>query len=366
MNPRFIQLIALNASISIVLLWIINAILFCIILVILIYYYYLRSYLSNQESLKSKLEEKYVSYLMGYLKDIKKGNLISPDQKIIIAELKKVLVSVFKRRLLVATFLKLKTSVSGEIVLSINRLYKEIGLHTCAIKDLQNKHWEIVAMGIQELSTFAIKDAGPAIKPLLEHPRNEVRREAQMYMVSIFHIKGLRFLNSYKESISEWDQIQLLELLQQFDIRDFSSVKFWIKSSNDSIVLFALKFIKIYQLLEEKTALILLLNHPNKKIRIEVISILSYFNVSEVKNSLKNNFEIKSLEEQIAIFNYFEVNYTINDSAFIQKHIHDKSFEIKELSLRILKNNNSTLFKSKKNSTTNPEFIKIFDYTEKN
>jgi Leucine-rich repeat (LRR) protein len=62
----------------------------------------------------------------------------------------------------------------------------------------------------------------------------------QLYLVNLFHFKGLDFLNRNKTPISEWDQIQLLEVLQLYKTQ-ISDISSWLKSSNESVVFFSLK-----------------------------------------------------------------------------------------------------------------------------
>ena len=182
---------------------------------------------------------------------------------------------------------------------------------------LKNRNWYIIAKGIRELMQFHIQDAHSDIIEYANHYKSEVRKEVQFYLVSLFHFKGLDFLDNLEVSLSEWDQIQLLEVLQKGESQEMCNVKPWLKSKNDSVVIFALKLVRIYNQFEVIEELIKLVNHPSEKVRIELILVLSYLNIFDAKDSLKDTFNRKSTQEQIAIFQLFENMFDSNDEPFI-------------------------------------------------
>ena len=77
-------------------------------------------------------------------------------------------------------------------------------------------------------------------------------------------------------------------------------------------------------------------------------------NVIEAKKVLKNNFDERSLEEQIAFFKMLENVYESNDEPFILEHIHHENFEIKISALKILEfiNNEEHISHQSLNSKT--------------
>jgi hypothetical protein len=144
-------------------------------------------------------------------------------------------------------------------------------------------------------------------------------------------------LNVLETSLSEWDQIQLLEVLQLNNDTEIADIRPWLKSSNDSVINFTLKLAKVYNQFEAKEELIELLNHESEEVRIEVISALSHLNIIEAKDILKNNFNDRCLEEQIAFIKMMGNIYENSDKSFLLEQVHHKNFEIKLLIYEILK-----------------------------
>jgi hypothetical protein len=48
---------------------------------------------------------------------------------------------------------------------------------------------------------FEVKEVQHLVKEHLNHPKSEVRSEMQLYLVNLFHFKGLDFLNEIKPNI---------------------------------------------------------------------------------------------------------------------------------------------------------------------
>ncbi|WP_416846201.1 HEAT repeat domain-containing protein [Flavobacterium sp. GB2R13] len=329
-----------HSSPIIQLAWSFSCIFFIIIAMLIMYLKYLRNHLRENEKIKAKYQEDYESYLVTYLYSGNEDGSFSPEQQLIINELKKSVADPFKRKIIISTLLKLRNEISGEIAESIDKLFIKLGLLRYSLAKLRNEKWDIIAIGIRELTQFKIKGVHKIIINNINHPKREVRKEMQLYLVHLYAFKGLEFLNVLETSLSEWDQIQLLEILQLKNDPQIADIKPWLKSSNDSVVIFTLKLAKVYNQFEAKGELIKLLNHKSEDVRVNAISALSHLNIVEAKNILKNNFNERSHEEQIAFLKMMENVYENNDKPFLLEHIHHKSFEIKLLIMEILKHIN--------------------------
>jgi len=305
-----------------------------------IYLKYLRSHLRVNEKKEAKYQEVYESYLVTYLYAGNNEEVFSSEQQVIINELKKDVADPFKRKIIISTLLKLRSEISGEIGESIDKLYIKLGLLRYSLAKLRNKKWDVIATGIRELTQFKIKAVHKMVLNNINHPKREVRKEMQLYLVHLYGFNGLEFLNVLETPLSEWDQIQLLEILQLNNDTQVADIKPWLNSSNDSIVIFALKLAKVYNQFEAKEELITLLNHNSEDVRINVISALSHLHLFEATTILKNNFSERSEEEQIAFLKMMENVYEASDKPFLLEHVHHKNSEIRLSIMEILKNIN--------------------------
>lgn len=348
------------------LVWVISGVFLIIIIILISYLKLLRSHLRKNEKIVTKYEKEYELNLITYLYSGNEGEDISSEEQSIINKLKNCATNKFKRKIIVSILLKLKNEISGEMAESIQKLYFEAGLIEYTLVKLKSRKWHIIASGIRELTQFEVKEVHGEIAKYINHPKKEVRKEVQLYLVNLFRFKGLGFLNNLTTPLSEWDQIQLLEELQRFENQEIPDITPWLQSQNESVVFFALKLAKIYNQFEVKDVLVDLLSHKSKNVRVQVISILGHLQVLESKEVLKSNFNGYSQEEQIAFFEMLENIFDSNDESFLWEHIYNKNFEIKLSALKILKILNIDKFRTIEVPPADPGYAKIVKFVENN
>ncbi len=333
--------------------WITSSILTLAIAILTVYLKLIRAFLRKKEEEDTKYRNEYEILLIEYLYSENEESINNEIQESIIQKLRASIHIKSKRKIIISLLYNLMNEVSGEMSESIKTLYYKTGLIDYALERLENKKWHIIAKSIGELMRFQIDEAHNTISKFITHSRMEVRKETQLYLVSMFRFKGLSFLNNLTTPLSEWAQIQLLETLQKFDDQQICDIKPWLKSTNDSVVLFALKLAHIYKQFEVKDNLIELLSHRSKKIRISSIEVLTHLYGIEAKEMLKTNFNELSLEEQISFFGMLEKLVVPSDEPFIEEHLFHKNFEIQLLALKILKSINIDKYMDLSNISVN-------------
>ena len=355
-----------DSPLIIELVWVTSSIFFMLLITLIIYLKYLRGSLRNEEKLTAVYEKEYESHLITYLYSGNDTEEISLEQKVIVDQLIEEAHDPFKRKILIAVLVKLKNEISGDVAESIQRLYFQTKIVNYALSRLSHKKWYVIAKGIRELKKFHVKEAYKEVLVHINHPRTEVRKEMQLYMVELFYFEGLDFLDLLETQLSDWDQVQILGILKKLENQDIPNIKSWLNSENDSVIIFALKLAKTYNQFEAKDEIILLLNHENKKIRLESIDVLNYLNVVESKDILKSDIDNRSHEEQIAFFIMMENLYESNDEFFVIKYVHNEIFEIKVSALKILKALNKTKFNNLIAESSDSHFLRIANFIEKN
>lgn len=307
-----------------------------IIILLIIYLKNIRDRLRIKRRIEATYQKKYESDLIEYLYAGDDEANISVQQQKIVVYLKKCAENRLKRKLIIATFLKLKNEISGETSDAIQNLYYQTGLINSATSRLKSKKWDSIARAIRELTLFEIKEAHDEIIQFINHPRKEVRNEIQKYLVKLFRFDGLEFLNVLESPLSEWDQIQLLEILNKFNNLEIPDMNNWLQSKNKSVISFTLKLVKIYNQFGVQDEVIALFNHPDTEIRIEAINIVSHLGIYEAVAILKEDYHTRSLEEQIAFFKMMEDMAMPDDIEFIREHIEHDNFYIRISVMKIM------------------------------
>jgi hypothetical protein len=305
------------------------------IALLLVYLKNLRDKLRIKGRIEATYQKKYESDLIEYLYAGDDKNINAEQQKIV-DYLKQCGENRLKRKLIIATLLKLKNEISGETADAIQNLYYKTGFINSATSKLKSKKWDSVARAIRELTLFEIKEAHDEIIQLINHPKKEVRNEIQKYLVQLFRFDGLEFLNVLENPLSELDQIQLLEILNKFNNMEVPDMNNWLRSTNNSVISFTLKLAKIYNQYGAKDEIIALFNHPNTEIRIEAINVVNHLGIFEAVEILKQDYFTRTLEEQIAFFKMMEEMSMPDDVPFIREHIQHDNFHIRISVMKIM------------------------------
>lgn len=336
-----------------------------IIAFLTVYLKLIRSLSRKKETEILKFRNEYEATLIEYLYAGDGSNKTSAVQQAIIHKIKEDISVKSKRKIIISTLYNLMNEVSGEMSEAIKTLYSEIGLIEYALTRLKNKKWHIIAKGIGELRHFQIEEVHDDVIKFLKHSKREVRKETHLFLVNLFRFEGLSFMNEIKTPLSEWDQINIIEILQKFDDQQICDIEPWLKSTNNTVVLFALKLAQIYNQFEVKDTLMDLLSHKEKNIRIYVIEVLTHLYGIEAKDKLKANFNELSLEEQISFFGLLEKLVVPSDEPFLEEHLFHKDFEIQLLALKILKSINLDKFMGLNNLPSgekSPAMLKLTNF----
>ncbi|MBO9691041.1 HEAT repeat domain-containing protein [Chryseobacterium sp.] len=177
---------------------------------------------------------------------------------------------------------------SGAAQEKLKDLFREYGLQEEALKKLHQKKIHLIAGGIQELTAMNVEDALPKISTFLSHPSAQVYQEAQYAMVHFKGFEGLHFLNSITSKISEWQQLRLLISITHIPENSGDTIKSWMESSNDSVVIFTLKLLRKFQMLSLYSSVIDLLEHPSSEVRIQTVqTLLSLENPSTIAHLME-------------------------------------------------------------------------------
>lgn len=345
--------------------WGLSAVILLTIIILTIYLKSVRAYLRKKDKETAKFQKKYEEILITYLYSGDDNKTLNDTQKAIILKLKQSISNRSKRKIIISSLYNLMNQVSGEMTDSIKTLYYKTGLIDYAFAKLKSKKWYTIAKGIGEFTRFNVEEAHDQITPFITHQKQEVRNATKLYLVNTYRFKGLTFLDDLKAPLSEWTQVQLLETLQKFDDQQICDIQPWLRSTNNSVVLFALKLAQIYNQFEVKDTLMELLSHHSKTIRVFTIEVLAHLYGLEAKEMLKANFNDISLEEQIGFFGLLEKLVMPDDEPFIEKHLFHKNFEIQLLALKILKSINLDKYMGISQSNSDKTNSDIIEYVNK-
>lgn len=232
-------------------------------------------------------------------------DLISDDSEglHIPGRLKKLLPNPDFRKIITAELLAAKQNMSGTASINLKKLFSQLKLDDQALTMLSSNSWHIKAAGIQQLGIMDMHHHSDKIVKLVNDKRRLIRVEAQNTLIKFFGFEGLRFLDEATYPISEWQQIRILKELSQMPSENFTGIEKWLKSANDSVVVFALKLAKVYYRFELYNDVIECLQHKNPDVRYQAILACAGLQTENTADQLIDCFFAETERNRITIIN---------------------------------------------------------------
>lgn len=239
------------------------------------------------------------------------------------------------KKVLLQELIKLKKSLSGIPGNNVQKLYEQLRLDVLSRQKMSSKKWHIKVQGIQELAIMNQHTDGSNILSLTNHSHPIVRMEAQTAMVRLKKYKGLNFLNTLSFPITDWHQMNLLQLLASQPVTPVNGIKNWLQSSNTSVVQFSLKLIGEQHAEEFCDEVINCLDDFDINVRTSAILCLGEILSISAVEALKKHFYLEENKElQLCIINQlqktgaasefqFFINLQLNEDADIKLASHN-------------------------------------------
>jgi len=185
-----------------------------------------------------------------------------------------------------------KKSLTGAAADNIDILYATLGLKKDSIAKLHSRRWYEKAKGIQELYVMNQNDALISIYRNTNNKNELVRMEAQIGIIHLAGFKGLRFLNILTYPIPDWQQIKLLDQLSQVKFENMKQLPSWLQSSNEYVVLFALRLAETYLQLHLHKQVAACLQHANERVRTQAIrTLIAIADDNETATTLTQHYQ---------------------------------------------------------------------------
>jgi len=229
-----------------------------------------------------------------------------------------------------------KKAFSGSVADNIRFLYEEVGFKEDSLRKLNSKLWFMQAKGIQELALMDQNDQLIKVYRLTNSKNDFVRNEAQSAIIHWSGFNGLRFLDVATYTISEWQQVQLLVQLRNFAQQDMPKMAKWLTSTNDSVVLFALKLCEVYQQFHVKQNVAACLQHSNEAIRKQTVRTLCRIGDSNSADWIVAAYPAEPYMNQLNILNNIQKIATEQQVPFLQQELDNENDFLKLAAARAL------------------------------
>ncbi|MCL5244358.1 hypothetical protein M4I21_00970 [Cellulophaga sp. 20_2_10] len=210
------------------------------------------------------------------------------------------------RKVLSEVLVELSQDLSGETLKQLHSLYVNLGLDKDALEKLKSWRWYTISQGVLELTQMQVTDSYKKITKFVNGSRGVLRKQSVIAIVSLKDEGINYFLDTTQYKISEWQQLKLLEILQNKKNYDPPRFKNWLFSKNTDTVLFALRLVKYYNQSDANDSIIQLIRHKNNLIRQVAIQCVSEFNLVIARASLKKVFHSSTNDSKLLIIEALE------------------------------------------------------------
>ena len=142
------------------------------------------------------------------------------------------------------------------------------------MRNLSNENWHVKAGAIRDLAQINSESHIPKIEKYAIHRNLYLQQVAQIALVNLKGYDGLDFLGKLKNALSDWQQINILDVLRKLDKDKAPDFSQWLTHKEDSIQLFSMRLINFFQQTYNCDKLEEFVHSENRFLRNEAISTL--------------------------------------------------------------------------------------------
>jgi HEAT repeat protein len=206
----------------------------------------------------------------------------------------------FRKDLLISemiTMLNTLSEVSGN---KFRELYFKLQLDFYSFEKLQNRKWNIQAMGIHELAAFNAFNEVDSVEEFVNHPHPVLRHEAISAIVRLRPSDPFGFLDRRRVPFTKRDQLNAIAVLKKHHLQvpNFSR---WFDAYDPNVVVFAVEMVCQFRQTEATDHFDKLLRHAYEEVRMSVIKAIGEMGLKEYSTRLIPVFNDEHEQIQLLI-----------------------------------------------------------------
>lgn len=225
------------------------------------------------------------------------------------------------RRYFLNRLVESERKFSGVAAEILQRVFYIYHLNEEAYALLRSKKPYLIARGIQVLTVMRAEEALPEIKSMLNHNHLRVRQEAQYAIVYFEGFEGLAFLDQFNGVLSDWQQLRIISFIKRLPKDAIPRLLSWLYGENPSVIIFSLKLIQKFKVLELHADLIQILNYPNHAVQLEVIRTMFSLDVFDTSEQLVARFPFMEEAQQQEIIKGLGYTRARDQIDFLKKEL---------------------------------------------
>jgi hypothetical protein len=165
-------------------------------------------------------------------------------------------------------------SLTGQAKNNLSQLFLETCLMTYTLKNLHHKNWHSKASAIKILAQINAKTHISKIEEYAIDHNINLQQVAQIALVNLKGYEGLNFLAKLNNALSDWQQINILDVLEKLDTSNLPDFSQWLSHKEDTIKLFSIRLIHYFQQGYNREKVESFIHDKNKLLSDEAVATL--------------------------------------------------------------------------------------------
>jgi hypothetical protein len=252
-----------------------------------------RNQMEREDRVRQILKERYQLLLMEYLFN-------EEEHPGVPGKIATIAANKYNREILMDEMKDLIVNLSGDYATSLRELYYRLDLDRDSIRKAYSKSWHTKIKGFRELAFMDLKRANDEITRCLNSGNTILRMEAQLALVRLNDDDRFSFLDKIERPLTKWEQLNVHEMIMSYNL-DIPDFRKWLDSGNRTVVIFALKMIKVFKQKHAIQNVMDMLENEDTEIRETAINVLGELSVKQAVPLLKHRYRHEVYENQLAI-----------------------------------------------------------------
>ncbi len=150
-------------------------------------------------------------------------------------------------QIIINEVLTIHRNLTGQSKDNLAKLFHGTCLMAYTLRNLGNENWHVKASAIHDLAQIKAETFIPKIEKYAVHNNIYLQQVAQIALVNLKGYDGLDFLGKLKNALSDWQQINILDVLRKLDKDKAPDFSQWLTHKEDTIKLFSIRLIHFFQ-----------------------------------------------------------------------------------------------------------------------
>lgn len=239
-----------------------------------------------------------------------------------------------QKPIVIDQLLSLYVSIVGNKARMIRELFFSLNLDEYVYLRCNNYYWHVRVKYMDIASIMKMEQAKNIAKRYMDSSNPLMRTCAIKAYLNLDSEHSFDYLHSFKKYITEWNQINLYNLIVKQSLHIPSFYQF-LSSENPTVVCFALKMIQLNIQTERRSEVLQLLLHKDILVRQEVVKTIKVLYIKEAVSILIANYETESESVRFEIIRTLAKLDTAESTSFLIDLLKIEDFKLR---MEIIKN----------------------------